>query len=43
MAAYLRMVSRGRRGNVVNVLWTTGDGLCLLAKRLERGRLAPRE
>jgi transposase len=30
-------VFRGRRGNVVKVLWSTGDGLCLLAKRLERG------
>lgn len=31
-------VFRGRRGNVIKVLWATGDGLCLLAKRLERGR-----
>jgi transposase len=31
-------VFRGRRGNVVKVLWATSDGLCLLAKRLERGR-----
>ena len=31
-------VFRGRRGNVVKVLWSTGDGLCLLSKRLERGR-----
>lgn len=31
-------VFRGRRGNVVKVLWATNDGLCLLAKRLERGR-----
>lgn len=31
-------VFRGRRGNVIKVLWSTGDGLCLLAKRLERGR-----
>ena len=30
-------VFRGRRGNVVKVLWSTGDGLCLLAKRLEHG------
>ena len=29
---------RGRRGNVMKVLWSTGDGLCLLSKRLERGR-----
>ena len=30
-------VFRGRRGNVVKVLWATSDGVCLLAKRLERG------
>ena len=29
---------RGRRGNVIKVLWSTGDGLCLLSKRLEQGR-----
>lgn len=29
---------RGRRGNVMKVLWSSGDGLCLLSKRLERGR-----
>lgn len=31
-------VFRGRRGNVLKVLWSSGDGLCLLSKRLERGR-----
>jgi transposase len=31
-------VFRGRRGDIIKVLWWTGDGLCLLAKRLERGR-----
>jgi len=31
-------VFRGRRGNVVKLLWATSDGLCLLAKRLEHGR-----
>ena len=31
-------VFRGKRGDLVKVLWWTGDGLCLLAKRLERGR-----
>ena len=30
-------VFRGRRGDIVKVLWFDGDGLCLLAKRLERG------
>jgi transposase len=29
---------RGRRGDLVKVLWWDGDGLCLFAKRLERGR-----
>ena len=29
---------RGRRGDLVKLLWFDGDGLCLLAKRLERGR-----
>jgi transposase len=31
-------VFRGKRGNVIKLLWATSDGLCLLAKRLERGR-----
>jgi transposase len=31
-------VFRGRRGDMLKVLWWSGDGLCLLAKRLERGR-----
>lgn len=30
-------VFRGRRGNVIKLLWSSGDGLCLFAKRLERG------
>lgn len=30
----------GRRGNTIKLLWSTGDGLCLLSKRLERGRFA---
>jgi transposase len=29
---------RGRRGDIVKLLWWDGDGLCLLSKRLERGR-----
>ena len=32
-------VFRGRRGDLVKLLWWDGDGLCLFAKRLERGRL----
>jgi transposase len=31
-------VFRGRRGDIVKLLWFDGDGLCLLSKRLERGR-----
>jgi transposase len=31
-------VFRGRRGDRIKVLWFDGDGLCLFAKRLERGR-----
>lgn len=31
-------VFRGRCGDLIKLLWWTGDGLCLLAKRLERGR-----
>lgn len=30
-------VFRGRRGGLVKLLWFDGDGVCLLAKRLERG------
>ena len=29
---------RGRRGDLIKLLWFDGDGLCLLQKRLERGR-----
>ena len=31
-------VFRGRRGDLIKLLWWSGDGLCLFAKRLERGR-----
>ena len=29
---------RGRRGDLLKLLWWSGDGLCLFQKRLERGR-----
>jgi transposase len=31
-------VFRGRRGDLIKLLWWDGDGLCLFAKRLELGR-----
>ena len=31
-------VFRGRRGDLIKLLWWDGDGLCLFAKRLERGK-----
>ena len=31
-------VFRGRRGDLIKVLWADRDGLCLFAKRLERGK-----
>jgi transposase len=31
-------VFRGRRGDTIKILWFDCDGLCLVAKRLERGR-----
>lgn len=29
---------RGKRGDLLKLLWWDGQGLCLFAKRLERGR-----
>ncbi|MEM5318626.1 IS66 family insertion sequence element accessory protein TnpB [Paraburkholderia sp. JHI869] len=31
-------VFRGKRGDLLKVLWWSGDGMCLLMKRLEKGR-----
>jgi len=31
-------VFRGRQGRLVKLLWWDGQGLCLFAKRLEKGR-----
>jgi transposase len=31
-------VFRGRRGDLIKVLWHDGQGACLFIKRLERGR-----
>lgn len=33
-------IFRGRTGSQMKLLWSTGDGLCLLTKRMERGRFA---
>lgn len=33
-------IFRGRNGNQIKLLWFTDDGLCLLTKRLKRGRFA---
>jgi transposase len=32
-------VFRGRRGDLIKVIWFDGDRLCLFSKRLERGRI----
>lgn len=32
-------VFRGKRGDLLKVLWWSGDGMCLLMKRLEKGAL----
>ena len=31
-------IFRGKRGDLIKLLWFDGDGLCLFQKRLERGR-----
>jgi transposase len=31
-------VFRGRRGDLIKVIWHDGQGACLFTKRLERGR-----
>ncbi len=31
-------VFRGRRGDLIKVLWHDGQGMCLFSKRLEKGR-----
>jgi transposase len=31
-------VFRGRRGDRIKLLWFSGDGMCLFAKRLEEGK-----
>ena len=33
---------RGRRGDLVKLLWWDGDGLCLFAKRADSGGSRPR-
>ena len=36
-------VFRGKRGGLIKVLWHDGQGMCLLAKRLERVEAAARQ
>jgi transposase len=31
-------VFRGRRGDLIKIIWHDGQGACLFSKRLERGR-----
>ena len=31
-------IFRGRRGDLVKLIWHDGDGMCLFHKRLDRGR-----
>ncbi len=31
-------VFRGKRGDIIKLLWWDGQGMCLFAKRLEKGR-----
>jgi len=31
-------IFRGRRGDLIKLIWHDGDGACLLQKRLDRGR-----
>jgi transposase len=31
-------IFRGRRGDLIKILWHDGQGMCLFAKRLEHGR-----
>jgi transposase len=31
-------VFRGKRGDLIKAIWWDGQGMCLFAKRLERGR-----
>ena len=31
-------VFRGRRGDLIKIIWWDGQGACLLSKRLEKGR-----
>ena len=32
------VVYRGRRGDLIKIIWWDGQGACLFSKRLERGR-----
>ena len=32
-------IFRGRRGDLIKLIWHDGDGMCLFLKRLDRGRI----
>ncbi|EBJ7457142.1 transposase [Salmonella enterica] len=40
VSGHVFLIFRGHSGSQVKLLWSTGDGLCLLTKRLKRGRFA---
>jgi transposase len=31
-------IFRGRRGDLIKLLWHDGEGMCMLLKRLDRGK-----
>jgi transposase len=43
MTAVEVIMFRGRRGYLLKAVWWDGQGLCLYAKRLEKGRFVWRE
>jgi len=33
-----RLLFRGRRGDLIKLLWHDGEGMCMFLKRLDRGK-----